>query len=108
LISRYRHPGIDPGRRSARRLAPESRLGSENELPAYSGVARPALRLLERHGIFVGRADPAAAFLAFREHAQSLVLPRRRIAEMRDALLERLVLGLVARGGGRTAWLICY
>ena len=53
-------------------------------------------------------ADPAAAFLAFREHAQSLVLPRRRIAEMRDALLERLVLGLIARGGARTAWLICY
>jgi hypothetical protein len=36
------------------------------------------------------------------------VLPPRRIAEMRDALLERLVLGLVARSGARTAWLICY
>jgi len=47
-----------------------------------------------------GRADPAAALLAFREHAQSLVLPPRRIAEMPDALLEPPVLGLVARGGG--------
>jgi len=99
----------------ARRLAPEARLGSENELLAYFGVARPALRqalrLLERHGIvatrqgkaggiFVGRADPAAALLAFREHAQSLALPPHGIAEMRDALLEPLVLGLVARGGG--------
>jgi DNA-binding FadR family transcriptional regulator len=98
-----------------RRLAPEARLGSENELLAYYGVARPALRqalrLLERHGmvatrqgkaggIFVGRADPAAALLAFRDHAQSLALSPRTVGEARDALLAPLVQGLIARGAG--------